>query len=161
MWVRRKSVATALEAAAHALSQEAEISWAIGGKVLDGPSRKLQDASGGIAGQLRANRARAEEAQAANASLSEQLGGLQAEVDRLQTRFDLVRKATSDGLWDMLIGDQPIGMDHEIWWSEQFRCLLGFDLCRAPERPFRAHALRRHVSARLQERRLSLVQGAR
>ena len=126
MWVRRKSVATALEAAAHALSQEAEISWTIGGKILDGPSRKLQDASGGIAGQLRANRARAEEAQAANASLSKQLGGLQAEVDRLQTRFDLVRKATSDGLWDMLIGDQPIGMDHEIWWSEQFRCLLGF-----------------------------------
>lgn len=126
MWVRRRSVATALEAAAHALSQEAEISWRLGGKDFDGPSRKLKEASGGIAGLLRTSRARADEAQVASESFSEQLSTVQAEVDRLRTRFDLVRKATSDGLWDMLNPDQPIGMDHEIWWSEQFRNLLGF-----------------------------------
>jgi len=126
MWIRRKSVATAVQAAAQALAQETEISWKIGGRDLERPSRLLREASGELSGQLRTMRRRADEALAANASLSEQLQVAQAEVERLRTRFDLLRKATSDGLWDMPDPDQPIGLDHEIWWSEQFRCLLGF-----------------------------------
>lgn len=126
MWVRRKSVATALEAAAQALSQETEICWTLGGKCFDRPSGLLRDASAGIAEQLRTSRDRGDDAAAVNESLSKQVTTLQAEIDRLRTRFDLIRNATSDGLWDMLNPDQPIGLDHEIWWSEQFRCLLGF-----------------------------------
>lgn len=48
------------------------------------------------------------------------------EAESLNTRFELVRRASSDGLWDMVVGDRPLTMDHEIWWSDQFRRLLGF-----------------------------------
>lgn len=126
MWVKRKNIATALEAAAHALSQESEISWKLGGKELDRASRMLKEASGGLAEQLHINRRRVEELQAVNASLVEEASVLQTEIDSLRSRFDLIRKATSDGLWDMRIPDQAVGVQQEIWWSEQFRNLLGF-----------------------------------
>lgn len=48
------------------------------------------------------------------------------EAESLNTRFELIRRASSDGLWDMVVGDRPLTMDHEIWWSDQFRRLLGF-----------------------------------
>ncbi|MGE5471616.1 MAG: PAS domain-containing protein [Bacteroidota bacterium] len=87
----------------------------------------LREASDDILERLRAKSSRLDEAQALNASLSAQVRALSAEVESLGSRFDLVRKATSDGLWDMLNPDQAIGLDHEIWWSEQFRYLLGFE----------------------------------
>jgi len=48
-------------------------------------------------------------------------------VKALQLRFDLVRMASGDGLWDMEV--QPDGStdaDNPFWWSDQFRRLLGF-----------------------------------
>jgi PAS domain S-box-containing protein len=116
----------ALEAAADALSQEAEICWDIGGKPIEGASRRLQDASGIAAKALQTCRGRADEADLRNDALSEETAMLRAEVDRLRTRFELIREATRDGLWDMTIPDQAIDDNQEVWWSEQFRSLLGF-----------------------------------
>ncbi len=59
--------------------------------------------------------------------LSQQVSALSEQVDSLQTRFDLVRLATSDGLWDMEINpDDPSNPDNPFWWSDQFRRMLGF-----------------------------------
>lgn len=59
--------------------------------------------------------------------LSQQVSELSAQIDSLQTRFDLVRLATSDGLWDMEINpDDPSNPDNPFWWSDQFRRMLGF-----------------------------------
>ncbi len=45
----------------------------------------------------------------------------------LQTRFELVNQASSDGLWDMsVIAGDPINPSNEFWWSDQFRKMLGY-----------------------------------
>ncbi len=50
-----------------------------------------------------------------------------AEIAHLQGRFDLVRSATSDGLWDMVVNQADPGNENNpFWWSDQFRALLGF-----------------------------------
>ncbi|WP_284700964.1 methyl-accepting chemotaxis protein [Robbsia betulipollinis] len=49
------------------------------------------------------------------------------EITHLQNRFDLVRSATTDGLWDMVVNqDDPGNENNPFWWSDQFRALLGF-----------------------------------
>lgn len=59
--------------------------------------------------------------------LAQQLVDLGEQVTSLQTRFDLVRMATSDGLWDMEINpDDPSNPANPFWWSDQFRRMLGF-----------------------------------
>jgi len=60
-------------------------------------------------------------------SLQRQLNELQEELDSLKTRFDLVRMATSDGTWDMVVNHaDPANPNNPFWWSDQFRRLLGF-----------------------------------
>lgn len=67
------------------------------------------------------------EALAREQHLQQELDTLGAQIDSLQTRFDLVRMATSDGLWDMEINpDDPSNPDNPFWWSDQFRRMLGF-----------------------------------
>ena len=67
------------------------------------------------------------EALAREQALAQQVADLGDQVDSLQTRFDLVRLATSDGLWDMEINpDDPSNPDNPFWWSDQFRRMLGF-----------------------------------
>lgn len=61
--------------------------------------------------------ARAEEALAASCE----------ENERLKARFDLIRQATSDGLWEMEIAQSSqMETSGPIWWSDRLRCLLGF-----------------------------------
>ncbi|MDY1549430.1 methyl-accepting chemotaxis protein [Luteibacter sahnii] len=49
-----------------------------------------------------------------------------AALEALQARFDLVRRVSNDGLWDMeAIGGQ-VDASQPFWWSDQFRRLLGF-----------------------------------
>ena len=49
------------------------------------------------------------------------------ETQTLQTRFELVNQASSDGLWDMsVIAGDPINPSNEFWWSDQFRKMLGY-----------------------------------
>uniref|UniRef100_UPI0030DABF9B methyl-accepting chemotaxis protein n=1 Tax=Pseudomonas sp. EA_15y_Pfl1_P101 TaxID=3088684 RepID=UPI0030DABF9B len=43
-------------------------------------------------------------------------------------RFDLVNRASSEGLWDMeVVAGDPINPKNRFWWSQQFRSLLGFN----------------------------------
>lgn len=52
---------------------------------------------------------------------------LAAALEDLQTRFDLVRRATDDGLWDGEVNrDDPANEANPFWWSDQFRKLLGY-----------------------------------
>ncbi|MCS0607673.1 EAL domain-containing protein [Massilia solisilvae] len=56
-----------------------------------------------------------------------ELAALRAQIGAMQARFDLIRQATSDGLWDMEIcSPDPIDGDNPFWWSDQFRRLLGY-----------------------------------
>ena len=44
-----------------------------------------------------------------------------------ETRFDLVNRASSEGLWDMeVITGDPVNPKNRFWWSQQLRHLLGF-----------------------------------
>lgn len=63
------------------------------------------------------------------AQLEEKLAKSEAEVEFLHKRFDLMCKATSDGLWDLTkhhINDE-LTDDYPFWWSEDFRKMLGFN----------------------------------
>lgn len=52
---------------------------------------------------------------------------LEAELIDLRTRLDLVRQATSDGLWDMEVPATDVANERNtLWLSDQFRRLLGF-----------------------------------
>jgi PAS domain-containing protein len=52
----------------------------------------------------------------------------QRERDIIITRFELAREMLSDGLWDMeVIAGDPVNPENRIWWSPQFRRLLGFE----------------------------------
>jgi PAS domain S-box-containing protein len=61
------------------------------------------------------------------AQAEEGLAAIREENERLKTRFDLIRQATSDGLWDMETNQSnQTDADNPFWWSDQFRHLLGF-----------------------------------
>lgn len=62
-----------------------------------------------------------------NAQAEEELAAIHAENERLKTRFDLIRHATSDGLWDMETNQSnQTDANNPFWWSDQFRRLLGY-----------------------------------
>ncbi|TDV65741.1 methyl-accepting chemotaxis sensory transducer with Pas/Pac sensor [Pseudomonas sp. LP_7_YM] len=45
-----------------------------------------------------------------------------------EVRFDLVNRASSEGLWDMeVVAGDPVNPKNRFWWSQQFRRLLGFN----------------------------------
>lgn len=57
-----------------------------------------------------------------------QVAALQEEIDTLKGRFDLIRRASGEGLWDMEINpNDPSAADNPFWWSDQFRKLLGYN----------------------------------
>jgi PAS domain S-box-containing protein len=59
--------------------------------------------------------------------LQAKLDELTDELSSMQTRFDLIRMATSDGTWDMVVNHaDPANPRNPFWWSDQFRHLLGF-----------------------------------
>lgn len=56
-----------------------------------------------------------------------QIDELNDELESLKTRFELIRMATSDGTWDMVVNHaDPGNPRNPFWWSDQFRHLLGF-----------------------------------
>ncbi|POZ60593.1 methyl-accepting chemotaxis protein [Chromobacterium alticapitis] len=59
--------------------------------------------------------------------LQDALNEAQQRLELLDTRFDLVNRAASEGLWDMsvLAGD-PLNPNNVFWWSQTFRALLSF-----------------------------------
>lgn len=59
--------------------------------------------------------------------LAEQVAQLASEVNSLTTRFDLIRQASGEGLWDMEVNQaDPGNPDNPFWWSDQFRKMLGY-----------------------------------
>nr|WP_312931937.1 PAS domain-containing protein [Pseudomonas sp.] len=67
-------------------------------------------------------------------ALQQQLTATEAELaeasaaaQRHQVRFDLVNRASSEGLWDMeVVAGDPINPHNVFWWSQQLRQMLGF-----------------------------------
>ena len=56
-----------------------------------------------------------------------QIDALQAEVHGLLQRFDLIRRASGEGLWDMEVpAANATGASNPFHWSAQFRRLLGY-----------------------------------
>lgn len=50
------------------------------------------------------------------------------ELDRTLVRFEMSREMLSDGLWDMEVVDgDPLNPRNPLWWSPQFRHMLGFE----------------------------------
>jgi PAS domain-containing protein len=115
-----------LEELAEQAVQQQQLMWPVGQKGFELAFRKLDEAWRWQVQQLQAMQHTAERVSGANTLLEEQLGQAEAEVERLRTRFALILKATSDGLWDMVVPDGAITLDQPIWWSDQFRGLLGF-----------------------------------
>ncbi|GAC1038656.1 PAS domain-containing protein [Pseudomonas sp. No.117] len=96
---------------------------------LAGPA-VLQRVAGGVRQLLSKQdtlEAQLHEMQAEIEQLTVRLAEREGEVQRLATRFDLVNRATSEGLWDMeVIAGDPVNPRNAFWWSDQFRALLGF-----------------------------------
>jgi len=76
-----------------------------------------------------------EQAQAqASAEVEQRLAATEAELaqasaaaQRHQVRFDLVNRASSEGLWDMeVVAGDPVNPHNVFWWSQQLRQMLGF-----------------------------------
>ncbi len=45
-----------------------------------------------------------------------------------EVRFDLVNRASIEGLWDMeVVAGDPVNPKNRFWWSQQLRNLLGFN----------------------------------
>nr|WP_109511600.1 PAS domain-containing protein [Pseudomonas ovata] len=56
------------------------------------------------------------------------LGEAAASAAVHEVRFDLVNRASSEGLWDMeVIAGDPVNPKNRFWWSQQLRKLLGFN----------------------------------
>ncbi|MBN3471265.1 PAS domain-containing protein [Pseudomonas savastanoi pv. phaseolicola] len=56
------------------------------------------------------------------------LGEASASAAAYETRFDLVNRASSEGLWDMeVVAGDPVNPNNRFWWSQQLRTLLGFN----------------------------------
>ena len=68
-----------------------------------------------------------EQANANVTTLQQQYDNLRQDFDNLSGRVDLVNQAMSNGLWDQHVtpGD-PLDAQQPVWWSPQFRRLLGF-----------------------------------
>ncbi|WNW11846.1 PAS domain-containing protein [Pseudomonas sp. DTU_2021_1001937_2_SI_NGA_ILE_001] len=50
-----------------------------------------------------------------------------ASASAAATRFDLVNRASSEGLWDMeVVAGDPVNPRNRFWWSPQMRAMLGF-----------------------------------
>jgi PAS domain S-box-containing protein len=61
------------------------------------------------------------------AAAREQLRESAATASTHAIRFDLVNRASSEGLWDMeVVAGDPINPKNRFWWSQQLRNLLGF-----------------------------------
>jgi CheY-like chemotaxis protein/signal transduction histidine kinase len=59
--------------------------------------------------------------------LKAELLSVKNDLATIRARFDLVSRAASEGLWDMMVGhDDPIHMENKFWWADNFRNMLGF-----------------------------------
>ena len=65
--------------------------------------------------------------QAERDRLADHVAQLSSQIDSLTTRFDLIRLASGEGLWDMEVNQaDPGNPSNPFWWSDQFRRMLGY-----------------------------------
>ncbi|RTL57019.1 MAG: PAS domain S-box protein [Rhodocyclaceae bacterium] len=126
MWIGRTRIANALEALADGLLRGEGVHWPLKGDAFVAAEEKLRQGWQQVRDRLQSARQTADAAQAENKALKAQLLQAENDAEKLRTRFELARKATREGLWDMEVPPGQIKPDQEIWWSEQFRALLGF-----------------------------------
>ena len=105
---------------AHAL--EGAVDAALRGKAVAWPLPAAQaEVVRRLAERLRASEAAVEAAEQRHRE-SEAALGYQC------VRFDLITSGTVDGLWDMsVVAGDPVNDGNEIWWSPQFRRILGLN----------------------------------
>ena len=131
-----------LEAASKATATGTDADWSFTGSERHAEAvRTVRDSVQAIAAErdavkaevaeLQARLAEAEERVAeTTASTAETAATLTASNDQvayLRNRFELLNRATADGLWDMeVVAGDPVNPNNEFWWSQQFRHLVGF-----------------------------------
>lgn len=98
--------------------REAEQQWVA---LLQRVRQQQQQAQDGCQQQL-------EQANATVTTLQQEAQQAQQALDQLSGRIDLVNQAMSNGLWDQYVnGGDPLDRQQPVWWSPQFRRLLGFN----------------------------------
>lgn len=71
--------------------------------------------------------AKLNESLAREQDLAQQVASLNEAMDAASTRFDLVRRATADALWEMDVDPvRPVHPENPFQWSDEFRHMLGF-----------------------------------
>jgi CheY-like chemotaxis protein/PAS domain-containing protein len=61
-------------------------------------------------------------------ALNTELSTAKRDLATVRARFELVNQAASEGLWDMtVLSGDPVNLENEFWWADNFRKLLGFD----------------------------------
>ncbi|MBA1195429.1 PAS domain-containing protein, partial [Pseudomonas entomophila] len=104
---------------------------------LPGPEGRVRQGKAGwrtVLGAWQALSERADASAAREAHLRTELSATRELLEQAtasaaasETRFDLVNRASSEGLWDMeVIAGDPVNPKNRFWWSQQLRHLLGF-----------------------------------
>lgn len=126
MWIADQSLAEALDAVVEAILQGNEVGALPGGRKTEAAAARVRKASMLAFHRLQLAQATANEFQAKGDALEVELKKMAEEVRGVSIRLDLLRRATCDGLWDMMIPDREISLGLEVCWSDRFRSLLGF-----------------------------------
>jgi len=126
MWIADRSLAEALDAVVEAVLQGNEIGRLPGGRKTEAAAARVRKASMLAFQRLQLAQATANEFQAKGNALEADLKKMAEEVRGVSIRLDLLQRASSDGLWDMMIQDREISLGQEVCWSDRFRSLLGF-----------------------------------
>jgi hypothetical protein len=60
-------------------------------------------------------------------ALDAELARTRQELQDIASRFELIRRITSDAFWDMQVSsDTPLDPRTPVWWSDQLLALLGY-----------------------------------
>lgn len=88
----------------------------------------ILDAWGTLESSRRESQSRISQLEKELEAARERLHESAASASTYAVRFDLVNRASSEGLWDMeVVAGDPINPKNRFWWSQQFRNLLGFN----------------------------------
>ncbi|WP_407309001.1 PAS domain-containing protein [Pseudomonas sp. nanlin1] len=88
----------------------------------------ILDVWGTLESSRRASLSRMEQLESELETHRELLRESAANASTHSVRFDLVNRASSEGLWDMeVVAGDPVNPKNRFWWSQQLRNLLGFN----------------------------------
>ncbi|MET0612256.1 MAG: PAS domain-containing protein, partial [Pseudomonas caspiana] len=88
----------------------------------------ILDVWGALESSRRESQSRIDQLESELETARELLRESAASASTQTVRFDLVNRASSEGLWDMeVVAGDPLNPKNRFWWSQQFRNLLGFN----------------------------------